>query len=108
MNHPRILRERQADTREVIDRLVPAPDDGSIGLLAQTQTVASYPTTAQAFYACQPQAVDGPEIEGASALFVPSSSRVVYAFNIGSAVPPVGTRVILHACGGRWVFRYDG
>jgi len=79
-----------------------------VAILAQTRVAVSYPTGATAFYACSPLQVDGPEIEGAAATFTQDSSRIIYAFNLGTQVPPVGTQIIAHACGGRWVFRYDG
>jgi hypothetical protein len=32
----------------------------------------------------------------------------VYALNVGTMIPPVGSRVVASSVGGRWVFRYDG
>ena len=61
-----------------------------------------------AFYACVPLSIDGPEIEGATASFTTEGTRTMYALNVGTQVPPVGTIIIAHACGGRWTFRYDG
>ena len=70
-------------------------------------TVSTYPTTASAFFACLPTDIDGNEAEGASATYVQESSTVFYAWNAGTQVPPVGTAIVCHAVGGRWVFRYD-
>ena len=84
------------------------PSDGNPSVLVQTATVSSYPTNASSFFACVPLALDGQETEGAAASFIPDPNRVIYAYNLGTLVPPVNTRLILTACGGRWVFRYDG
>ena len=108
MSETRILRDRQASARSAAARLVPFPEDGTVAILAQTRVVASYPTVPAACYACSPLQVDGPEIEGATATFTEDGTRTLYAFNLGTQVPPPGTRLIAHACGGRWTFRYDG
>jgi hypothetical protein len=108
MTDGRILRDRQAATLASSDRLGPRAEAGSVALLAQTEAVASYPATASAFFACAPLEVDGPEIEGAAATFTADSARTIYALNLGTQLPPLGTKVILHTCGGRWIFRFDG
>ncbi len=77
-------------------------------LLVTTTTVTTYPTTASAFFASNPTEIDGTETEGNAASYTPDTSQVVYAFNVGTQIPPAGTRVVVQAVGGRWVFRYDG
>jgi hypothetical protein len=104
----RILREQQAATLATADRLATFAEDGTVAILAQTTTVTTYPTVPGAFYACVPLWIDGPETEGATAAFTFNGTRTIYAFNLGTQVPPVGTRIIAHSCGGRWAFRYDG
>jgi hypothetical protein len=89
-------------------RLVPLAEQGTVAILAQTMLVAQYPTVAGAFYACAPLQVDGPETEGSAATFATFASRTIYALNLGTQVPPLGTKIIAHACGGRWAFRFDG
>ena len=108
MGETRILRERQSAARAATSRLVPFAEDGAVAVLAQTRAVVSYPTVPAACYACSPLQVDGPEIEGATATFTEDGTRTLYAFNLGTQVPPAGTRIVAHACGGRWTFRYDG
>jgi hypothetical protein len=108
MNDIRILRERQTLIRATSDRIAPFVEDGSVAILAKTTTVSVYPTVPGACYACVPLQVDGPEIEGAAASFTADPSRTLFAFNLGKAVPPVGTKLIATSCGGRWSFRYDG
>jgi hypothetical protein len=75
-------------------------------MLAQTTAVKNYPTTATAFYAVVPCDIDGGENEGSAATYVPRTSSVAYAFNLGTQIPPSGTMVVCHAVGGRWCFRY--
>jgi hypothetical protein len=89
-------------------RLSPSGEDGGLAVLAQTVTVTRYPSSAGAFYACVPLQVDGAEVEGAAASFAADPARILYACNLGSQIPPEGTKIVLHACGGRWTFRYDG
>jgi len=108
MSETRILRDRQSTARAAALRLVPFAEDGTVAILAQTRVVVSYPTVPAAFYACSPLQVDGPETEGAAATFTEDSTRTIYAFNLGTLIPPTGTSIIAHACGGRWTFRYDG
>ena len=108
MSETRILRERQAATRDAALRLAPFAEEGAMAMLAQTTVVANYPTAPGVFYACVPVTLDGQETEGASAAFHADQTRTFYALNLGTQVPPRGTLIIAHACGGRWTFRYDG
>jgi hypothetical protein len=104
----RIERQRLQDLSNFVDRLdVRGPDGGAV-VLVTTITVRSYPTTAGAFYAANPTEIDGGEIEGGTATYTADATRVIYVLNEGTQIPPVGTRVIAHGTGGRWVFRYDG
>ena len=88
--------------------MAPFSEGGSEAALVQTKAAGSYPTNANAFYACTPLRVDGAEVEGAPVAFVPEPSRTIFAYNLGSKVPPAGTKAVAHSCGGRWTFRYDG
>jgi hypothetical protein len=109
VNDLRILRDRQWAAREVLDSGLGGADvRGSSAMLAQTTTVKAYPTTAAAFYAVVPCDIDGVEVEGAAATYVPRTGSVAYAFNLGTQIPPSDTTVVCHADGGRWCFRYDG
>jgi hypothetical protein len=108
VSDPRIERERQKALSGVLDRVVPFVADGSAALLLTTTTVTAYPGAAAAFFAANPIEIDGSEVEGGAATYTADSTQIVYALNVGTQVPPVGTRVVAHAVGGRWVFRYDG
>ena len=107
VDEARQLRTRHADLADALDRIDSDVGGGAVAL-AVTTTAAAYPTTAGAFYAVNPAEVDGAETEGATATFAADASRVFYALNLGTAVPPSGTYVIVAAAGGRWVFRFDG
>jgi hypothetical protein len=104
----RIERERQKALSGVLDRVAFAVGDGSAALLVTTTKLTTYPTTAGAFYASNPTEIDGNEVEGGTASYSADATQVVYILNVGTQIPPAGTRVVAHAVGGRWVFRYDG
>jgi len=108
MNNTRLLRDRQAETAAALDRADADGEDASLSVLAQTTSVSSYPTSPSSFFACRPLSVDGLESEGADASFTPESARIIYAYNVGTATPPSGTKIVVTGCGGRWIFRYDG
>ena len=108
MGDNRVERDRQKALSGALDRVAPFAADGSTALLVTTTTVSTYPSTAATFYASNPTEIDGSEVEGGAASYTADASQVLYALNVGTQVPPVGTRVVAHAVGGRWVFRYDG
>jgi hypothetical protein len=108
MADPRVERERIAALVAAVDQLGPSGDGGSAARLVTTVAVSSYPTAAGVYYGCNPTEADGAEVEGGAASYTADTTQVMYVLNQGTAVPPVGTRVIASAVGGRWVFRYDG
>jgi hypothetical protein len=108
MSDLRVMRERQAAAADALDRASGAESTGSAALCVITTTVTSYPTSAGVFYACNPELIYGNETEGATPAFSADGSTVVYALNLGTAIPPNGTILVIHSVGGRWVFRFDG
>ena len=62
-----------------------------------TTTVTTYPTSAAEFYACNPELLTGSETEGATPTFTADTATVVYALNLGTAIPPNGTKLVIHA-----------
>jgi hypothetical protein len=104
----RIERLRHQDLSDLVDRAAHGAPEGSLALLLTTTVANAYPTVSGAFYAGNPTYVNGTEAEGGVASYSPDMSQVIYAYNVGTQIPPEGTRVIAHAVGGRWVFRYDG
>ena len=104
----RILRDRQEAALAATDRAATFAEDGSVAILVQTKAIAVYPTTANAFYACSPVRLDGLESEGAAVIFIADLSRTHFVYNLGSQIPPIGTKLIAQSCSGRWTFRFDG
>ena len=49
--------------------------------------MTTYPTSATAFYARNPELLSGAETEGAAATFTTDTATVVYALNLGTAIP---------------------
>ena len=103
----RIERERNAALADALGRFGAEAGEGGLSVLVQTFAETTYPTDANAFYAMHPVEVDGPEGEGDAATFTADETRTLYAYNLGSAVPPVGTIVIAHLRSGRWVFTFN-
>ena len=104
----RTHRHRHDEAQFDLDQLPEEAGGGADAMLVQTFTETTYPTTASTEYACHPiSEIDSDEAEGASVSFTADSSVTIYALNVGSTVPPSGTKVIAHAVGGRWAFRYD-
>ncbi|MDR3621600.1 MAG: hypothetical protein P4L85_19775 [Paludisphaera borealis] len=104
----RILRDRQEDALAATSRAARFAEDGSVAMLVQTKVAFVYPSSANAFFACSPVRLDGPESEGAAVLYVTDLSRTYFVYNLGTHVPPIGTKVIAQSCSGRWTFRFDG
>lgn len=99
--------DRDADLASAIDAEPDYDCDGAPSMLLQTFTQTTYPTTAARVYACRPVRATAALTEGATASYVVDSTRTYYAANLGSAIPPSGTRVVAVQRNGSWVFRYD-
>jgi hypothetical protein len=101
------LREVDVALGVELSQAVRDPSPGMPCLLAQTTTISSYPSSAQNFYACTPLSVLGAEDEGGQGTITPGSSTFL-ALNLGTAVPPAGSKVLATFVDNRWVFRFDG
>ena len=101
------LRIRDDSLADGFSRTARDPAIGMPCLVAKTTTIATYPTTAQVFFACTPLTVLGPEVEGSAGTTTPGISNLL-ALNLGSAIPTVGTSLIVTFVDNRWVFRFDG
>ena len=109
MNDLRVLRDRQTAAETWLDRSTASAEPfGSAALCVITTTVTTYPTSAAEFYACNPELITGAETEGGTPTFTADTNTVVYGLNLGTVIPPNGTKLVLHSVGGRWTFRYDG
>ncbi len=107
MSELRVQRARLGDLEGTVDNRAPRPAGGGAAALLSLTTETTYPTTAGVYYAANFCDLGGAEVEGGTASFT-SHSAVVYALNVGTQVPPSGTKVVGHAVGGRWIFRFDG
>ena len=108
MNDLRVLRDRQEAASAALDRQDDLAAFGSAALCVATGTVTTYPTSPAEFYACVPLLLTGSEAEGATPTFTPDTATTLYALNVGTAIPPATTKLVIHSVGGRWVFRFDG
>lgn len=100
-------RERIAELWDRLARMDDDGPDGSDAMLLRTFTEGTYPTTAEAVYACHPISIDVAETEGATPTLTEDTSQTIYALNVGSEIPDSGTDVIGHTAGGRVTFRWD-
>lgn len=80
---------------------------GAASMVVQTTTIAAYPTVAASFFAVVQCDATGSEVEGGPGTITPNKGKFV-ALNIGTAIPPLGTNLVITRPGGRWIFRYDG
>ncbi len=96
------------DDQEVEEsRRADEPSPGGPTLLVRTKTLTAYPTAASRFFACEPASILGAEVEGGAASLEPATGTLL-AFNLGVAVPPPGTYLLVTFLQNRWVFRHDG
>lgn len=111
MSATRVLRERTAFLSDALDRSGDSRPNCNAAFVGITAAIATYPTVAAGFYGVIPQRITGAENEGASGTFtseLAGGAPTPLALNVGTQVPPAGTKVIVEAVGGRLVFRYDG
>lgn len=101
-------RNRQSEALDDLDRLPDDQTDGSAGMLLVTKTCSTYPTAAGKVYCCNPVLIDVDDIEGSTPSFAADTTVLIYALNIGSAIPPAGTYLIGAGVGGRIAFSYNG
>jgi len=100
-------RDKILELEELLDA-ADKPSEGSVCDVVETVKVGTCPTSANSYFAVRPLSVDGTEREGQSATFEADEDRVFYAANLGSQVPPEGTKLIITSVGGRWCFCFDG
>ena len=103
----RIVRARVADLEAYGDRTNISPNDCDVSVVGTTDVLEAYPTTANSVYYIKTAQIDADATEGSVAALT-LDSGVLFAINLGTAIPPTGTAVIVSLLGGRWAFRYDG
>jgi hypothetical protein len=105
-NDAAVLRLRQSALNDTVNASQNAQNPGSVSLLVQTTTITTYPTVANAFYACVAVTPTGTEDEGVFPTLT-NQGGTFLALGIGTAVPAHGTYLLITHIGGVWVFRYD-
>jgi hypothetical protein len=112
MSAARVLRDRQAFLSDALDRSGDQGAAANAAIVGVTTAITAYPTVAGAFYGITPQRITGTNNEGDPGVFASElpdgATTQMVALNVGSQIPPAGTKVICEAVGGRWAFRYDG
>jgi hypothetical protein len=103
----RTLRSRHAAMVRAMDRPASEPPDGNPAMVVVTIEEGTYPTSAGEYYACQQVTPGGAEAEGSTPTFA-TLAGTLYALNLGTAIPPEGTRLVVASIDGRWAFHFNG
>ena len=101
-----VMRARAQSAQDAYGRFLAQQDAGSPVVLVKTVTITTYPTTAGSFYGVQLVIADGTEAEGSAVSFT-AITNTFMAYNLGGAIPPAGTYLLVTQVGHNWVFRYD-
>lgn len=102
---PQKLRDDLEELKATVARM------GGSGLQAttfvgRTDVETTYPSSAGRYYLVTPMTMAGDETEGSPWSGTPRSDQGVLAANLGSAVPPLGSTVLVFSVPNRWVFFY--
>ncbi|MDQ3168427.1 MAG: hypothetical protein M3P94_07240 [Chloroflexota bacterium] len=100
-----ILRDDNQAALDELGRVPDAPPEGAPRIAAVTIKITTYPTTASVFYGVRAVAILGDQVEGQPAI-EEDSGETYLAFNLGTKIPPVGSKVELTRVPHRWVFTY--
>jgi hypothetical protein len=104
----RVLRLR---LREMEDEAHRRSGGGGCGqawtYLLRTVSLGSYPAEAARFFACESVVADGVEAVG-EPVTLAAGRGPIFALNVGTTIPPVGTVVAASAVDGYYTFQYDG
>jgi hypothetical protein len=103
----RRLREHDRDADQDADQAAQDANGGNVSCVVKTKTGAGYPTAASAFYPVETQDVTGTETAGSAGVYG-GRGDTFHAYNLGTAIPPNGSPLIVTYVSNRWVFRFDG
>jgi hypothetical protein len=105
----RILRRRQAELREELDRQYRAPVTAGVPTeLVQVYNGGHMPTSTGKFFLTHPATLMGAETEGGAGSFTVDSTHTVPVFVTGSRVPAAGDYLIAQHLDYRWVAESGG
>lgn len=102
MDEERLIRRRQADAAEAIDRRRTGPSPGGPAFAGRVVNAGAMPNRVPGYYALQPQRIGGTEAEG-SAVSATDLGKPAIVLVVGQRVPSVGDKLIARAIEGRWV-----
>jgi hypothetical protein len=102
----RLRQEDLDDFEELARALLSRGDTASVTFLARTVSGGSYPTAAQRFYKLEAGFITAPATEGGAAA-ITWTGVFRFAYNHGTAIPPVGTLVLVAFTPYRWLFSYS-
>jgi hypothetical protein len=102
-----ILRRRHDELGDATDERRGLTVNCMPAVVVVTYAKSSYPTVAGSYYACHPVAVSGTESEGSTLVATTDTTQTLYVLNLGTAIPPAGTKVIAHGIAGRWEMTFS-
>lgn len=100
----RVQDDDDQEDRESLDR---EPAQPAAECVMVTDSDGSYPVTPSRFFKVRPLVILGTEQEGQPGTFT-TMEGALYAYNVGSVVPPQGVRVLVTFVPNRHVFEYNG
>lgn len=103
-----LLRRRQDELATEADTRRGRAVTCAAALVVQTFAQTTYPTAAGRYFACHPVVVTGTEAEGSTVMTAAATDVILYVANLGSAIPPSGTKLLATLAGGRWEMAYYG
>jgi hypothetical protein len=102
------LRNQSKATTLAATRPPPVTMSGAPAMTAKILAGSTgLPTTPAVFFAVQGGIVTGDEAEGGTGTLI-GGLATFYALNLGTAIPALGSFVLITYVNSRWVFRYDG
>jgi hypothetical protein len=78
----------------------------SVTVLAVTKTIATYPTAAGTFFACETRKILGTETEGSSGTGTNCGDTFYAYLPAGRSIPASGTEVVCERVAHRWILDY--
>jgi hypothetical protein len=100
------LRGRQDDSDRAATRRDRSTSSGASCFVGKVVS-ASGPVTL-GYFKVRRQILTGTEVEGGTGTLADAPGSNSIALNLGIAVPPSGTYVLITSTDYRWAFRYDG
>lgn len=101
----RIDRRRIEDIRTEADRNWQGKPEGAQAVVVQTATKTTYPAAAGSYFWCEIMRVSGDPVEGGTISYG-GTGQHLYAYNLGTTRPPVGTKTLARQAGGRWFINH--